>query len=330
MFRDTLTAAMDGLSETLLVNCPQFWALVPSDRSDALCEKYLTDKDHAVLKAKTDRYHQAQLNLRKNVLAAHAAGVKIDSIAGANLAFGDIEYSYFSIIKSALDTNSDGIIQLSSTTMGATGAAPGQKLPDSYKPAKRGYMSVDGSIDASTAVLPDNTWIFIGQHHEAGNNDVVLTLACALFTDSELKDVHSKPDVWPQYTGTCRTKEIRRWLLPDAKAYRAKIDEMPAEERPSAEQIAELDAAIAQGEDALNMTIADPAKADAAKERLTNILVELGQREPAKETSEAAYALEKVCCVLSLIALKTIGSQGYSDVARVVIKFLIKFIASVI
>ena len=93
---------------------------------------------------------------------------------------------------------------------------------------------------------------------------------------------------------------------------------MPAEERPSAEQIAELDAAIAQGEDALNMTIADPAKADAAKERLTNILVELGQREPAKETSEAAYALE------------TIGSQGYSDVARVVIKFLIKFIASVI
>ena len=55
---------------------------------------------------------------------AHAAGVKIDSIAGANLAFGDIEYSYFSIIKSALDTNSDGIIQLSSTTMGATGAAP--------------------------------------------------------------------------------------------------------------------------------------------------------------------------------------------------------------
>ena len=115
-------------------------------------------------------------------------------------------------------------------------------------------MSVDGSIDASTAVLPDNTWIFIGQHHEAGNNDVVLTLACALFTDSELKDVHSKSDVWPQYNGTCRTKEIRRWLLPDAKAYRAKIDEMPAEERPSAEQIAELDAAIAQGEDALNMT----------------------------------------------------------------------------
>ena len=94
-----------------------------------------------------------------------------------------MEYSYFSIIKSALNTNSDGIIQLSSTTMGATGAAPGQKLPDSYKPAKAGYMSVDGSIDASTAVLPDNTWIFIGQHHEAGNNDVVLTLACALFTD---------------------------------------------------------------------------------------------------------------------------------------------------
>ena len=55
VFRDTLTAAMDGLSETLLVNCPQFWALVPSDRYGALCKKYLTDRGHAVLKAKTGR-----------------------------------------------------------------------------------------------------------------------------------------------------------------------------------------------------------------------------------------------------------------------------------
>ena len=71
--------------------------------------------------------------------------------------------------------------------MGATGAAPGQKLPDSYKPAKRGYMSVDGSIDASTAVLPDNTWIIIGQHHEARNNDVLLQLARAHRTDTQHK-----------------------------------------------------------------------------------------------------------------------------------------------
>lgn len=201
--------------------------MFPSDRYDALCKKYLTDKDHAVLKAKTDRYHQAQLNLGKNVLAANAAGVKIDSIAGANLCIRRCgvqllqhnqeraQYQFRRYYSALLDHH------------GATGAAPGQKLPDSYKPAKAGYMSVDGSIDASTAILPDNTWIFIGQHHEAGNNDVVLTLACALFTDPELKDIHSKPDVWPQYNGTCRTKEIRRWLLPDAKAYRAKIDELP-------------------------------------------------------------------------------------------------------
>ncbi len=330
VFRDTLTCAMDGLSDTLLVNCPQFWALVPSDRYDALCEKYLTGREHAVLKAKTDRYHQAQLNLRENVLAAHNAGVKINSIAGADLAFGDIEYSYFSIIKSALTTNSDGIIQLSSTTMGATGAAPGQKLPDNYKPAKRGYMSTDGSIDASTAILPDNTWIFVGQHHEAGNNDVVLTLACALITDPELTDVHSKPDVWPQYNGTCRTKEIRRWLLPDAKALREEINQMPDSEKPDAALIEELDAAIADGEEVLNMTIADAEKADAAKERLTNILVEFGKREPEEETSEASLVLEKVCCALSFIVLKVMGSQGYSDVARIAIKFIVKFIAAII
>lgn len=330
VFKDTLTAAMDGLADTLLINCPQFWALVPSDRYDALAQKYLTDKDHAVLKAKTDRYHQAQLNLKKNVLAAHEAGVRIDSIAGAGLSFGDIEYTYFSAIKSALTVNSDGIIQLSSTTMGATGATPGEKLPDDYKPAKVGYMSVDGSIDASTAVLPDNTWIFIGQHHEAGNNDVVLTLACAIMTDPELKDVHSKPDVWPQYNGTCRTKEIRRWLLPDAKKLRAEINEMSPEERPDAALVAELDAAIADGEAALNMTIANAEQADAATERLTNALVALGAREPAEEESEVSAVLEQVCAFLSLIAVKVIGSKGYSDIARVVMKVIIQIIEIIV
>ena len=71
-------------------------------------------------------------------------------------------------------------------------------------------------------------------------------------------------------------------------------------------------------------------RSDREESLLVAILVELGQREPAKETSEAAYALEKVCCVLSLIALKTIGSQGYSDVTRVIIRFIIKFLGSVI
>lgn len=321
---DTLTRAMDGIMDTLLVNCPQFWALVPGDKYDELSEKYLSSPEYAELKAKTDRYHEAQLNLRENILEGHAKGVEINSIAGAGLAFGDVEYSYFSIIRSAETVNSDGIIQLSSTTMGATAAAPGEKLPEDYKPAKRGYMSVDGSIDASTAVLPDNTWIFVGQHHEAGNNDVVLTLACAFITDPKLKDIHSKPDVWPQYNGTCRTKELRRWLLPDAYAVKEEWAQLsPEDEQPDPADVAELDAAIAQGEEALNMTIADAEKADAATERLTNILVKLGKRSPKEEQSPIIAVLEPVLCALSLVALRTIGGSGYSDVVRAVIKGVI-------
>ena len=185
-------------------------------------------------------------------------------------------------------------------------------------------MSVDGSIDASTAVLPDNTWIFVGQHHEAGNNDVVLTLACAFITDPELKDIHSKPDVWPQYNGTCRTKELRRWLLPDAYAVKEEWAQLsPEDEQPDPADVAELDAAIAQGEEALNMTIADAEKADAATERLTNILVKLGKRSPEEEQSQIITVLEPVLCALSLVALRTIGGNGYSDVVRAVIKGVI-------
>ena len=105
---------------------------------------------------------------------------------------------------------------------------------------------------------------------------------------------------------------------------------MPDSEKPDAALIEELDAAIADGEEVLNMTIADAEKADAAKERLTNILVEFGKREPEEETSEASLVLEKVCCALSFIVLKVMGSQGYSDVARIAIKFIVKFIAAII
>ena len=130
--------------------------------------------------------------------------------------------------------------------------------------------------------------------------------------------------MWPQYNGTCRTKELRRWLLPDAYAVKEEWAQLsPEDEQPDPADVAELDAAIAQGEEALNMTIADAEKADAATERLTNILVKLGKRSPKEEQSQIITILEPVLCALSLVALRTIGGNGYSDVVRAVIKGVI-------
>ena len=79
-------------------------------------------------------------------------------------------------------------------------------------------------------------------------------------------------------------------------------------------------AAIAQGEDALKATIGDQAVADAATQRLKNILVKIGYREappPAMEPDPVkvffANLLEQLLKAASDYVYDTVGARGYSD-----------------
>mgnify|MGYP003287856750 CR=1 FL=1 len=67
-----LSGAMSAILDTLMLNCPQFWAMLPSYRYDELARRYLSDKP--VLKARTDKFQQARLNLNQNLLDAAADG----------------------------------------------------------------------------------------------------------------------------------------------------------------------------------------------------------------------------------------------------------------
>lgn len=308
---DLLSGAISGVLDTIMINCPQIWAMIPSYRYDALAERYLTEKP--VLKAKTDRFQQARLNLEDNILAAVEDGVKVNFISGSNLNFSDGEYNFFGIVASDGKVNSDGIINLSSTTLGAKGAVPGETLPEGYKQfytnpeyPDYSYISPDRTIDASTALLPDNTWIFLDQHHEVGNNDVVLNLAKAIIL-GEVTDVHDNPEVHPQFNYTCNTKYIRRWRIPDAKHVLETYDNLSAEDR------AELEAAIADGEAVVNATIADAEKTQAAEERLNNILIKVGYMEPEEEPSAIDGILETVMEKISWGLVKLLGGGSLYD-----------------
>ncbi|MBQ3603826.1 MAG: hypothetical protein IJA02_08290 [Clostridia bacterium] len=295
-----LTGAMSAILDTLMLNCPQFWAMLPSYRYEALAKRYLSDKPE--LKARTDSFQKARLNLKQNILDAVADGVRVNSIAGANLDLGEEMYTYFNIVASAEKVNSDGIVNLSSTTLGATGA-PGKKTLDDVDYKKNTYcsnpehnhVSPDNMVDTSTAVLPENTWVFLNQHHEVGYNDVVLNLAKAIFL-GEVKDVNDKPDIYPQYNGTCYTQGIRRWKLPDAK----RVDQSTLSE----EDKAMLNAAIAEGEAVLKMTLADKERAEKAEAQLIAALHQVGAPgyeniEPAKDSpldsvwQSITYAMSK-------------------------------------
>ncbi len=319
-----LSGAMSGILDTMMLNCPQFWAMIPSYRYDALAERYLTDKP--VLKARTDRFQQARLNLKQNILDAVADGVRVNSIAGANLDLGEQMYTYFNIVASADKVNSDGIINLSSTTLGATGA-PGEKTLKDVEYEKNTYctnpdhnhVSPDNMVDASTAILPENTWIFLEQHHEVGNNDIVLNLAKAIIL-GEVTDVNDNPEKYPQFNGSCTTKYIRRWRLPDAYAILEK--ESNGEITLTAEDKAELLAAIEEGEAVINSTICDQAKVEASEDRLNAILHKVGAEGYETIEEEESFIdpiLESVLEAFSKSSLTVLG--GGSLVDRILLPF---------
>ena len=209
----------------------------------------------------------------------------------------------------------DGIINLSSTTLGATGAAGDATLGDNYKqknPSKEypeySYVSSDNMVDVSTAVLPDNTWVFLDQYHEVGDNDVVLNLAKALLLE-EIDDVHSDPEKYPQFNNKVTTKYVRRWRLADAY----EVDRTNL----TADQIAKLDKAIADGEAVIYATVAPKQEdVDAADRALMEILHEIGYQgyeNIEEEEDKAGPVFEKVLGGISWLFVEVFGSKSYVD-----------------
>ncbi|MBR4859595.1 MAG: alpha/beta fold hydrolase [Clostridia bacterium] len=308
-----LSGAISAILDTLMLNCPQFWAMLPSYRYEALAERYLSDKPE--LKARTDSFQTARLNLKQNILDAVADGVRVNSISGSNLDFGEEMYTYFNIVASAEKHNSDGIVNLSSTTLGATGA-PGRLTLADVDYEKNTYctnpdhnhVSPDNMVDASTAILPENTWIFLDQYHEVGYNDVVLNLAKAIIL-GEVTDVNDNPEMYPQYNYPCYTQSIRRWKLPDAK----RVDQSNLSE----EDKAELNAAIAEGEAVLKMTVADQPRVEAAEARLIAILHKVGaegyENIEVKKESALDPILEDITYAMSKGSLFLLGGGSLID-----------------
>lgn len=320
-----LTGAMSAILDTLMLNCPQFWAMIPSYRYDALAERYLSEKP--VLKARTDAFQQARLNLKQNILDAVADGVRVNSIAGANLDFGEEMYTYFNIVASAEQHNSDGIVNLNSTTLGATGAAHDQTLSDIEYESNtycsdptHNHISPDNMVDASTAILPENTWIFLDQYHEVGRNDVVLNLAKAIIL-GEVTDVNSDPENYPQFNTRCYTYSLRRWKLPDAK----KVDQSTL----IAEDKAELNAAIAEAEAVLQMTVADQTRVEAAEKRLNAILHKVGAEgyeNIEEESSPLDPVWEGLTCSMSKASLFLFGGGSLVDRILTPVRWIINLI----
>lgn len=305
----TLTAFYDVLYQNLLTKIPQFWAMCSKECYAENIEKILPKAKYATLRAKTDAFQQARLNLADNMQYMIDNGCEINNLVGYNLHTGDVQYSFFKIAASSEFVNSDSIINVESCSLGAECALPGEQLRG-LSESDKAYTSPDGSICARYCALPDNTWFFKDMHHEdAGNSAPIMTLIKALLLGDEIKDVHSDPENFPQWNYGTNNKRLRRWNLPDCYTALETMEMTDA-------QRAELEAAIAQGEEVMEASIGSQADVDAATLRTNNILADIGFEGYSYDSGEVEEDNGKPGTfeVISTLVFKLMGGKGFSDI----------------
>ncbi len=291
-----LTGAMDGILDTMIVNCPQFWAMVPSDRYEALADRYLVGDEYAVLRAKTDRFQEARLDLVPNLKYANANyGVDVFSVAAYGMQYTTGEYNFFGISGSSATSNSDAIVDIDSASLGATYAIAGQKLESGAR------LSPDSELDISTCAFPDTTWFFRNQHHEVGRNDVILRLLANIITE-QITDVNSDP-AFPQFNYGRVTRSLTRpgHLIDKAETVIANEEGLYTQE-----QIDTVKPVYEKAMAMLEDTICDEnsaAEADAITEELNAALACTGLTSVSEGTDFFTVVLNKVFAVAEKVML---------------------------
>jgi len=275
LFEGIISSAYGALHDTVIVNNPEFWAMVPSDRYEALADKWITSD---ILRAKTDAFQKARVGLFENLSAMSKNGTEIYSICGYNLSYTDGNYAFFGIVKSSENANGDGIIPVSSTSLGATAVKAKTEFDEAYLSSHDSkYISPDKCVDASTCLFPERTWFFSGQHHEVGRNDVVIRLAASIIKGA-VKNVDSTP-LFPQFNGARNSRAMTR--VPNGKLFTA-IDAMNGNEL-SAEQKEILRPAYENALSVIQSTHCDFEKTKDAQDELSRAFQKIGLEEKGKD-----------------------------------------------
>ena len=308
-----LTSAVDGILDSLMLNCPQFWAMIPVDRYDDAKAKYnfiWEDAEYKELAPKLDAFHEAAVNLEKNFQTLMDDGKLVHSVAGYGLDYSAQDYCFFAAMKSSLTTNSDAIIDIDSTILGAKYVPAGEILPDDMLFAENAIISPDGSVSLTDAPFAKNCWLFEGQHHEVGRNDVVISLIGKLIT-GEIKSVDDMSDSYPQFNGNRNTKNLTRWYLEEA----AEVLEAEDKSMYTQADLDELQAAVDEANALLENTICDADEAAAVSDRLLNALRRVG-KEGEAEDETMMNVLGAIAKFVDDTIFKVFGGNGFSDISQ--------------
>lgn len=173
---------IDVLNNKVLLACPSMWSVVPKGEFDELAKAHL---EGSGIKEQAERYHAAQLGYPEMLKKLQAQGTQFFALCGYNRKLVPLCAS------NAL--SSDGIVQVNSAGLFTNAAPAGEKLESGER------LSPDGNIDAASGLLPEATWYFRNQQHDAtAYNDTALALASRVLQDDSFTGVDSD-EAFPQF-----------------------------------------------------------------------------------------------------------------------------------
>lgn len=212
---------VNRLFEKMVTPCvasaPVMWSYVPPEDYESGIKTVFGSRngEYAGLINVLDEYHNKVSVNAEAILAKAATEIRVGLFASYGTAL-------VPLVKGT-NVNSDSLVDLKYSTMGATSSAPGETLSacfgKPYAQAKNdghNHLSPDGQVDASTCLLPETTWFSNdGQHFTVHQ----ISRLRHWFYDTEGATVHTDPQNNPQFlqvnpefdwgrsSGNCRRKE---------------------------------------------------------------------------------------------------------------------------
>ena len=164
------------------------WAFVPDASYEQAKKINLDENTQKGLIAKADYYHyRIQCRADEILKGALDSGMRVMIVAGYDIQRTPLVES--------MDNDSDGTVDTMYASAGATVALRGETLGDGYKQkvdCGHNHLSPDGRIDASTCILPENTWFIKGMLHANCHDGIMKMYNRLMFSDDNM-NVFSDP-----------------------------------------------------------------------------------------------------------------------------------------
>lgn len=295
--RYVIDEVLDSI-DRLILSTPSLLALIPS-------YDYMSIRDRIPegnVRTEADRYYDCQITLRERMQALEKQGVTFSFISAYGSPFGAIteDYNIFGFLASSESTNSDEIINISSTAPG-TGYVP---YNEKFSDESGRILSPDRTIDISTTWYKNSTWFFYKEMHDLKYDNTALRLAVDLAsgrikTVSDCDNAAEDEFFYPQFNKARNIKQLNS----DIKKLNSEVSLSELNE--------EQKAILKKAEEMKFRTENAPESDSKISADLHNMLIEMNLIKPEEESLNEAFvsAVSFVGRAVNLL----FGSMGYFD-----------------